>query len=131
MSAHGDLVTACVDYITARGGMATKLQSGRVRVGNRWVHMSKSGWPDVVGVWPEVVRAEFSNVTVNGVPATTISWTSTDGHGLSVGRFIAIEVKTGSGAVRKNQRQIHDELRKRGALVVTVRNIGELEKALA
>jgi hypothetical protein len=98
---HSALVNACVDYINARGGMATRLQAGRVRVGGRWVHMSKSGWPDVIGLIPPV------------------------------GRFLAVEVKVGRDTLSPVQRTTHAELEKRGALVVTVRDLKDLEAALA
>jgi hypothetical protein len=98
---HSALVNACIAYVQARGGMATRLQAGRVRVGGRWVHMSKSGWPDVIGLIPPV------------------------------GRFLAVEVKVGRDTLSPVQRTTHEELQRRGALVVTIRDIKDLEAALS
>ena len=49
---HSALLTACCDYVAARGGLLTKMQAGRVRVGKGWIHMGKRGWPDAVGLLP-------------------------------------------------------------------------------
>lgn len=117
-NAHGALVNACISYINARGGYAFKVQSGVLPVAGRYVHAGKPGVPDVVGVWPE-------DWCSGGQPGST--WHT--GFG-TIGRLIAVECKTGSGRLSAIQRRVHAELAKRGALVLTVRNIGELEAAL-
>jgi hypothetical protein len=115
---HSALVDACVGYIHARGGMATKLQAGRVRVGGRWVHMSKSGWPDIVAVWPEFSWARLAELGDKSKALTT-------------GRFLGIEVKTGKDTLSPVQRATHEELTRRGAMVLVVRDVQDLEAALA
>lgn len=115
---HSALVNACVDYIHARGGMATKIQAGRVRVGGRWVHMSKGGWPDIVAIWPTR-------------PTTFSTSTATVEFARQAGRFLGIEVKTGKDTLSPVQRATHEELERRGALMVVVRDVKDLEAALA
>lgn len=107
MSSHGTLVNAVISYINARGGFAWKNQSGTLPVGNRFVHVGTRGLPDVVGVWPTVnVEADI------------------------VGQLIAVEVKTGTGRLTRQQIVMHEELRKRGALVIVARSIVDVENAL-
>lgn len=115
-SAHGNLVNACVALINARGGFAWKCQSGVFNLGSRYVHAGKPGVPDVVGVWPS--------------PEAYCGKNTCSTHSVNTGRMIAVECKTGTGRLSKIQRSVHDELAKRGALVLVVRSITDLETAL-
>lgn len=122
-NAHGSLVNAVIAYIGARGGYAFKVQSGVLPVAGRYVHAGKPGVPDVVGLIPRGML-----VTVgDGLPR----WIQRGPDGkYVVGQLVAVEVKTGTGRLSAVQKRVHAELEKRGALVVTVRNIAELEEAL-
>ena len=129
-NAHGSLVNAVIAYIGARGGYAFKVQTGVLPVAGRYVHAGKPGVPDVVGVWPTVLTPHM-HVKATCEKCGTVSEANFDGEPDMIGRLIAVEVKTGTGRLSAVQKRVHAELEKRGALVVTVRNIGELEKALA
>lgn len=111
-SSHTSLVGAVVAYLNARGGYAWKNQTGVLPVGGRYVHAGRRGLPDVIGVWPE-----------------DWDW-GPEPHVGRIGRLIAVECKTGRGRLTADQRCVHAELEKRGALVLTIRNISDLEAAL-
>lgn len=109
-NAHTSLVNACISYINARGGYAMKMQTGVLPVAGRYVHAGRPGAPDVVAVMPNH----------NGFSGAPIC-----------GRMVAVEVKTGSGRLSKIQAETHKELSRRGALVLVVRSITDLEQGLA
>ena len=124
--AHGSLVKACIELIKARGGMAFKLQTGILPVAGRFVHAGRPGAPDVVGVMPE----KYMSMLQWRDGGLVSAYSSGHQNGMTFGRFLAVECKTGTGRLSQVQQATHEELRKRGALVVTVRNIAELEAAL-
>jgi hypothetical protein len=129
-SAHGTLVNAVIAYLNARGGFAWKSASGVLPVGTRFVHTGTRGLPDVIGVWPVASRTEQPMIVQGSglVSVTNATWYQ---YGPTIGRLIAVEVKTGTGRLRRHQEAMHAELKSRGALVLVIRDIADLQKALA
>ena len=97
---HSALVSATINYIALRGGLAWKTQSGVLPVGARFVHTGRRGLPDVIGVLPPR------------------------------GRMVAVEIKVGRDTPTRAQQTVHATLARLGALVVVVRDVRDIEAAL-
>src|ERR1041385_4916602 len=102
---HGELVRACLQVITARGGLAWKNATGTFQTASgRVIQTGRRGLPDIVGCLPATRATTGSPTTINA------------------GRLLAVEVKVGRDPVAPHQQAMLEELRQRGALVVVVRD---------
>lgn len=126
MIRHAELVIGAIRLIQAKGGLAWKSPSGRVRIVDakgkaRFVHMGRAGLADVIGVVPCGVQSRVQPIQFN--PNANIAIVSANVTTLAtVGRLIAVECKAGRDPVRPAQQRTLDELRKRGALVIICRD---------
>jgi hypothetical protein len=125
-SREGDLVRATIAYLNARGAFAWRNQSGLLRgthKGKPWaVHMGVKGMPDVLAVMPWAGSLEGSAGTRHLIGRLGLG---------AVGRLIAVECKRGTNKPTADQLRVHEELRKRGAIVLVAYTIADVENALA
>ncbi len=47
------LLRQVIEYLGYRGILATRHNSGHVRIGSRDIHLGNEGWPDIIGVLPD------------------------------------------------------------------------------
>jgi len=50
MSKESDLYQPMVEYLTHRGFVAMRINSGKIRVGRRWIRLAPDGTSDIIGV---------------------------------------------------------------------------------
>lgn len=95
------LVNAVLQYLSLRGILAWRNNTGSARMpSGRWVAFGVKGMPDVLGCLAP--------------------------HG----RTLAIECKTGTGRLSKDQKAVIDNLNAAGALAFVVRSIDDVERGL-
>jgi hypothetical protein len=112
-----EIQRAILDLLHARGVLAWKAGSGAFRVQapgqrERYVRMGHAGVADIIGVFP---MARQSLV---------------DGTRSTFGRFLAIEVKTETGAVTPAQQAFLDAVSAAGGLAVVARSVDDVARAL-
>jgi hypothetical protein len=104
MTGEGPVVSACLDYLAARGIMAWRNNSGAVKLTRRdgkegFVRFGKKGSADIIGVLPG-------------------------------GRFIAVECKTEKGRLSGEQTVFLENVKKAGGVAFVARSAYDVEKAL-
>lgn len=122
---EGDLVTAVISYINARGGMAWRQNAGVTVIESkgrrRAIHSGRKGLPDVIGIRPVL---DIGVMTMD----TTTRLTLPPGR---LGQLIAVECKRPGNKPTPAQEFMLAELRKRGALVVVAYSVKDVEAVLA
>ncbi len=97
---ESDVLRSCLDYLRLRGHFVFRVNNGAFR--------TESGGfvrcTDLPGV------ADIIGITVNG-------------------RGLAVETKSAKGRLSEFQKAFGEEYRRRGALYVVARNVGDLQEA--
>lgn len=96
-----DLVNACLELLAIRGIMAWRNNTGATKVAGRCIRFGHPGSADILGCLP---------------PS---------------GRLLAVECKMPGGKLRPNQAVFLDSVRMAGGLALVVRDVAELDAALA
>lgn len=117
-----DTVRAILQFLALHRIPAWRINTGAVKIERRFLRFGSVGMSDIIGILPQ------SSVTALRIMRAD-SYTIRDGI-VTMGRFLAIEVKSATGTVTPAQQAFLDQVTTAGGKAFLARSVADVQREL-